>query len=109
MYEGDLHERLLLLSPAWRGWWINPFTSAQLSVEELVPLASFRLARMECAMPRDRAIVLDAIRREWESEADFEIFVRTKLPKVLAASKQRFSQQMLTVAARAFDTAFGGS
>ena len=59
-------------------------------------------------MPRDRAIVLEAIRREWGSEAAFEGFVRTEVPKLLAASKRRYSRQIARVAGRAFEMAFGG-
>ena len=36
-------------------------------------------------MPRDRAIVLEQIRREWGSEAAYETFVRTQLPVLLQA------------------------
>ena len=75
---------------------------------ELAPLTGFRLADVQCAMPRDRAIVLGSIRREWGSEAAFEDFVRRQLPEVLAASKQRYSRQMASVAAQAFAMAFGG-
>ena len=53
-------------------------------------------------MPRDRAVVLDAIRREWGSEAAFASFVRTQLLKLLAVSKRRYSQQIAIVATRAF-------
>ena len=59
-------------------------------------------------MPRDRAIVLEQIRREWGSEAAFETFVRTQLPVLLASSKRRYGQQMARVAGRAFEMAFGG-
>ena len=59
-------------------------------------------------MPRDRAIVLDAIRREWDSEMAFETFVRNQLPEVLAASKRRYSRQIASVMGRAFEICFGG-
>ena len=107
MHKDHLDKRLLLLSPTWPSVF-NPFKSAQLTEEELKPLTHFKLAEVQCAMPRDRAIVLEAIRREWGSEAAFEGFVRTELPKVLAASKRSYSQQMARVAGRAFDMAFGG-
>ena len=107
MHKGHLDSRLLLLSLTWPSVF-NPFKSSRLSEEELAPLTGFRLADVQCAMPRDRAIVLDAIRREWGSEAAFEDFVRTQLPEVLAASKQRYSRQMASVAGRAFGMAFGG-
>lgn len=54
------------------------------------------------------AVVLDAIRREWGSEEAFASFVRTQLPKLLAVSKRRYSQQIASVATRAFLMAFGG-
>ena len=102
-----LDSRLLMLSPEWPSVF-NPFKSAQLSEEELAPLTGFRLAEVQCAMPRDRAIVLDAIRREWGSEDRFERFVRTRLPEVLAASKRRYTRQIASVMERAFQIAFGG-
>ena len=74
--DPSLYSRLLLLSPEWPSVF-NPFKSAPLSEEELAPLTSFRQADVQCAMPRDRAIVLDAIRREWGTEDRFELFVRT--------------------------------
>ena len=107
MHKGHLDERLLLLSPTWPSVF-NPFKSAQLTEEELKPLTHFTLAEVQCAMPRDRAIVLEQIRREWGSEAAFETFVRTQLPGLLASSKRRYSQQMARVAGRAFEMAFGG-
>ena len=102
-----MDSRLLMLSPEWPSVF-NPFKSAQLSEEELAPLTGFRLAEVQCAMPRDRAIVLDAIRREWGSEDRFERFVRTQLPEVLAASKRRYTRQIASVMERAFQIAFGG-
>ena len=107
MHKGHLDERLLLLSPTWPSVF-NPFKSAQLTEEELKPLTHFTLAEVQCAMPRDRAIVLEQIRREWGSEVAFETFVRTQLPGLLASSKRRYSRQMARVAGRAFEMAFGG-
>ena len=107
MHKGHLDRRLLLLSPTWPSVF-SPLKSARLSAEERAPLDGFTLAGVQCAMPRDRAIVMDAIRREWGSEAAFEAFVRAELPGVLAASKRRYSRQLASVAARAFGMAFGG-
>ena len=107
MHKDKLDNRLLLLSPTWPSTF-SPFKSALLSEEERAPLTNFRLADVQCAMPRDRAIVLDAIRHEWGSEVAFETFVRNQLPDVLAASKQRYSRQMASVAGNAFEMAFGG-
>ena len=107
MHKDHLSSRLLLLSPTWPSVF-SPFKSGLLSEKELAPLTGFRLADVQCAMPRDRAIVLGSIRREWGSEAAFEDFVRTQLPQVLATSKQRYSRQMASVAGRAFGMAFGG-
>ena len=59
----------------------------------------------DAARPR---LVLEEIRRTWGSEAAFEGFVRTELPKVRAASKLRYSRQRARVAGRAFEMAFGG-
>lgn len=105
--KGHLDSRLLLLSLKWPSVF-DPFKSAQLSEEELKPITSFRVVDVDCAMPRDRAIVLDAIRREWGSEEAFETFVRTELPEVLATSKRRYSRQKACVAGRAIQMAFGG-
>lgn len=107
MHKGHLDSRLLLLSLKWPSVF-DPFKSAQLSEEELKPITSFRVVDVDCAMPRDRAIVLDAIRREWGSEEAFETFVRTELPEVLATSKRRYSRQKACVAGRAIQMAFGG-
>ena len=107
MHKDNLDSRLLLLSPTWPSVF-NPFKLARLSEQELAPLKGFRLADVQCAVPRDRAIVLDAIRREWDSEMAFETFVRNELPEVLAASKRRYSRQMASVAGNAFQMAFGG-
>ena len=67
MHKDHLDQRLLLLSPTWPSVF-NPFKSAQLTKEELKPLTHFTLAEVQCAMPRDRAIVLEQIRREWGSD-----------------------------------------
>ena len=107
MHKDHLDGRLLLLSPTWPSVF-NPFKSARLTEEELAPFTGFTLAEVQCAMPRDRAIVLEEIRRTWGSEAAFEGFVRTELPKLLASSKQRYSRQIARVAGRAFEMAFGG-
>ena len=107
MHKDHLDQRLLLLSPTWPSVF-NPFKSAQLTKEELKPLTHFTLAEVQCAMPRDRAIVLEEIRRTWGSEAAFEGFVRTELPTLLASSKLRYSRQLSRVAGRAFEMAFGG-
>ena len=107
MHKDHLDGRLLLLSPTWPSVF-NPFKSARLTEEELAPFTGFTLAEVQCAMPRDRAVVLEAIRREWGSEAAFEGFGRTELPKVLAASKRRYSRQLARVAGRALEMAFGG-
>ena len=108
MHKDHLDERLLLLSPTWPSVF-NPFKSARLTEEELAPFTGFTLAEVQCAMPRDRAIVLEAIRRKWGSEAAFEGFVRTELPKLLASSKQRYSRQLARVAGRAFDSPGSGT
>ena len=107
MHKDHLDERLLLLSPTWPSVF-NPFKSARLTEEELKPLINFSLAEVQCAMPRDRAIVLDAIRHEWGSGVAFEVFVRTELPKLLATSKHLYTEQMARVATEAFQMAFGG-
>ena len=106
MHKDHLDQRLLLLSPTWPSVF-NPFKSAQLTKEELKPLTHFTLAEVQCAMPRDRAIVLEAIRREWGSEAAFEGFVRTELPKVLAAGKRKYQGLIAREAAQMFDFMFG--
>lgn len=107
LHKGHLDERLLLLSPTWPSVF-SPFKSARLTEEELAPFTGFTLSEVQCALPRDRAIVLEEIRRKWGSEAAFETFVRTELPELLAASKRRYSKQIARVAGRALEMAFGG-
>ena len=102
-----LGERLLLVSLDWPGI-LSPFKRAELSEGERAWLREFRCARARCAVPAERLIVMSAIREVWGSEAAFEAFVHGELPRVLGASKQRYSGEFVRVALRAIDTMFGG-
>ena len=102
-----LGERLLLVSLDWPGI-LSPFKRAELSEGDKAWLSEFQCARARCAVPAERLIVMSAIREVWGSEAAFEAFVHAELPRVLGASKQRYSGEFVRVALRAIDTMFGG-
>ena len=75
---------------------------------ELEWFRGFECAKVDCAKPCDRAAVLGEIREAWGSEAEFDMFVREELPKILEQSKTRYSKQLQRVMYNAFDLAFGG-
>ena len=65
------------------------------------------LAQTFCFKPADKATVLAAIRDEWGSEENFDNFVQDELPRILEASKQRYSRQLLMVAMRSLEHLLG--
>ena len=70
-------------------------------------LATYSCRNARCFKPIDRATVLAMVRDEWGSEAAFDRFVRTELPRILARSKKLYSTQMLAIALKMFDVLFG--
>ena len=87
---------------------LSPLKRVELTPRERSWLTEFRCADARCAVPSERQVVMSAVRQVWEGEAAFEAFVHDELPKVFAASKARYGQQMVSVALRALDTMFGG-
>jgi hypothetical protein len=57
-------------------------------------------------MPRDRAFVLAAIRKEWGSEDNFDQFVRTELIEILRKGKERFIRRPMRVVVAALQLLF---
>ena len=57
--------------------------------------------------PADRHTVLDAIRKKWVTLEAFDKFVQEDLAKVMADSKRRYSQQLVTVALKAVSSLLG--
>ena len=106
MHTADLSSRLLLLSIKWPSA-LSPFKRGALSSEEVGWLDGFRCLQAKCFKPADRAMLLGRIREEWGSEAAFDTFVRTELKAVMAQSKRRYQQRILTVAGEAFELIFG--
>ena len=98
----SLDERLLLLSFEWPEFMVAP-GSTRLSPSEIERLSTFSCRRAKCFKPIDRATVLSAIRHEWGSEAHFDAWVQTQLPKILKRSKELYSRQMLNVAGKALE------
>ena len=103
----ELGERLLLVSLEWSGV-LSPLKRTELTQQERAWLADFQCSRARCAVPRERQILISAVREVWGSEAAFEAFVRDKLPAVLEASKRRYSRQAQSVLLQALDRMFGG-
>jgi hypothetical protein len=104
LHKDELSSRLLMLSLDWPSAGRRSTTTR----EEREMLRGFRCADVRCAVPKDRAFVLAAIRREWGSIRAFEEFVQQQLPDVLAASKRSYSKQVPKVAAGALQLLVGG-
>jgi len=110
--ERDTHKHkvrerhLLLFSLEWPSS-MNLFKSSEISEEESLYFRHFRCRDASCFKPADRGKVLEEIRREWGSEQEFDEFVRTKLPIVFAESKQKYSEQLKSVANRSLEQLFG--
>ena len=97
---------LLLLSLDWpSSFW--PCKQTRLDRQEHEWLAQFSCREAGCFKPADRAFVLAAIREEFGSEAEFDTFVRTHLPTVLARSKREYSSKLVDVAKETGDLIFG--
>jgi len=90
----DLHRRLILLSLSWPSI-ANPFKSAEPTDEELEPIRTFDCDSARCFKPSDRAAVMEAIRREWQSQHSFNEWVRSELPGIFAACKRQYSTLLL--------------
>ena len=84
-----------------------PCKRASVDAEELARIANFSCRKAGCFKPADRAFVLNAIRESFGSEAEFDTFVRTHLPAVLAKSKREYSGKLLAVAMEVVDLVFG--
>ena len=93
-HKNDLHRRLILLSLSWASI-ANPFKSAEPTDEELEPIRTFDCKNARCFKPSDRAAVMEAIRREWQSEVHFNQWVRSELPAIFAACKRQYSTLLL--------------
>ena len=102
----ELSSRLVLLSLNWR--FCSTFFHPELTEEELGWLTSFSCRKARCFKPIDRADVLAAIREQWESEEQFDKFVREELPKVFRANKRKHGARFWIEIKRMFDMAFGG-
>ena len=99
-------QTLPLLSLSWNSS-LSPFKQAKLSDKELNWFRSFSCREAQCFKPSDRAFVMNAIREEFGSENEFDKFVQTQLPKVLAVSKHEYSTQLVSVASEALQMVFG--
>ena len=111
-----------------------PFKAAKLNEKELRWFSEFSCRRANCFKPaecvlgrarclpvrcsqctdlarvaraRSRAFVLGAIREEFGSEDEFDHFVRTHLPDVLARSKREYQSKLFQVAKDVGDLVFG--
>ena len=102
----ELSSRLVLLSLHWR--FCATFFRPELTAEELEWLTSFSCRKARCFKPIDRADVLAAIREQWESEEQFDKFVREELPKVFRADKRKHGARFWIQIKQMFDIAFGG-
>ena len=79
---------MLLLSISWPSV-LSPFKDAALTDAGVAPLVEFRCRDAHCFKATDRAVVLKAIRDEWESEEAFDAYVSKELPDILAESKRQ--------------------
>ena len=70
---------------------------ATLTESELHPLQHFHCRDARCFKPADRAYVMSAIVRGLGSEATFDLYVQTQLPRVLATCKLRYSGLLLDI------------
>ena len=106
MHKQELDDKLLLLSLSWPSS-LSPFKRSGLSENELGWMQEFRCEKANCYVPADRAFVLAEIRQNWGSTEAFDRFVADELPKVMEASKLKFSQQLKTTALEAVELLFG--
>ena len=88
-HRHNLDGKLFLASLDWDHF-ASAYKTAELSEEESDMLTQFSLDNVRSFKVGDRADVLAAIRKRWGSEAAFETFVQTQLPKVLAKCKRQY-------------------
>jgi len=88
-HRHNLNDKLFLASLDWDHF-ASTYKTAELSEEELDMLTEFSLDNVRAFKVADQADVLAAIRKRWGSEAAFEKFVQTQLPKVLARCKRQY-------------------
>ena len=69
-------------------------------------MQSYSCVDAKCYMPKDRAFVLAAIRREWGSEDNFDQFVRTELMEILRQGKERFVRRPVKIVASVLQLLF---
>jgi hypothetical protein len=105
----ELDHRLLLFSLEWESSLASGAgrLKSEITEEEQAWFRGFRCYAVQCAKPADRAFVLGEIRRNWGAEANFDRFVRTVLPLVLARSKERYTRQTRRIMSEALSMLFG--
>ena len=106
MHRNDLQTKLLLLSIHWPSS-LYPFKRGALSRKEIGWLQNFSCLHAQCYKPADRAMLMERIREEWESEEAFDKFVREDLLEVMVQSKRQYQHRILNVAGHAFELIFG--
>jgi len=101
-----LDQDLLLVSVEWSTY-LNFCQSDELTPAELEPLQAFRCRDARTNRPSDRALLLAAIRREWGTEDEFDMFVRKELPPLLKHQKMRYTRTLGVLLWQHLDTACG--
>ena len=103
-HQHNLDGKLFLASLDWDHF-ASAYKTAELSEEESDMLTQFSLDNVRSFKVGDRADVLAAIRKRWGSEAAFETFVQTQLPKVLAKCKRQYYGLVQNTAAETLEKA----
>ena len=70
-------------------------------------LRDFSCLKAQCYKPADRAFLLERIREEWGSEAQFDRFVREDLLEVMVQSKRQPAPKSFLSCSRALFCALG--
>ena len=85
-------EKVEFVGMDWPPWW-SPLTYMKpvtLSDDERSLIEGFSCRDAGCFMSRDKAHVLNVIRKKWGSEAEFDRFVRTDLLMILLRAKKHY-------------------
>lgn len=93
----------------WPTWWnpLNMIRPVRLSQDELLTLKAFRICESSSSSPVEFADVLQQIRQTWGCEANFEQFVREKLPTVVLEAKRQWLRKVPNAISLAMQLIFG--
>ena len=103
-HRHNLDGKLFLASLDWDHF-ASAYKTAELSKEESDMLTQFSLDNVRSFKVADQADVLAAIRKRWGTEAAFEAFVQTQMPKIFARCKRQYYGLVQNTAAETLEKA----